>query len=157
MTETKTRVVKVSLALWLETATLNREETKMMKIIGLVIGWIRTKWSGPACCCCGVCETELFPDTLCEYRGGPICRRCMSQPWATQYMDLVYWEYHPEEIPACKHCREFVPPLALESAVRNDWYFCEPCASKNDVMLYWARIRRKIRERQAKELGLRKW
>jgi len=152
----KTRVVKVSLALRLETPRIIKR-TKMLKILEWAKEWVRSWPPGPACYFCNASQSDEPRFILFRYDDLPICTDCLRLPSTFGALDSMYWDEYPEAIPLCRHCRKVVPPDQLEQAVRTDWYFCQGCAYESDVILYWKRIRRRLWKRRAKELGLRKW
>lgn len=127
-----------------------------MKILDWAIGWVRSLRPGLICFYCGKHESEDPTHAMLHYKDVLVCRKCLNQPMASYALDMMYWHYQPEKIPPCKHCRKVVPAAALDPVARDDWYFCVDCASNDNVRLYWERTRRRMWERQAKELGLRR-
>jgi hypothetical protein len=128
-----------------------------MKILELAREWVHSWLPGPACDFCDRWASEESKLTLFHHDDLLICTECFCRPSTIWALDIMYWDEHPEAIPPCHHCRKLVPPEQLVQDVRMDWYFCYGCAYDSNVILYWKRIYRRMWERRAKELGLRKW
>jgi hypothetical protein len=127
-----------------------------MKIVDMVKEWFHPRQPGPACYACGVTELEDPRVCLQHFEDVLACHTCLSQPMAFYALKRKYWYEHPEKVPPCLNCGEVVPPGQLHLVGRRDWPFCTSCAMDSDVLLHWGRLRRKLGERRARELGARK-
>jgi len=146
-------VVEASLPLKLETPRIIKR-TKMMKILEWIKEWMESRPS-KICYFCHARESEDSRLALFHCRDLLVCSDCIRLPHCCWALDSMLWDEYPEEIPACKHCHKVVPPDQLEPVVTLEWYFCAGCATNSDIIRYWERINRRLRQRRARELGVK--